>query len=172
MADALATEYAGVALSSLEALTAADVAGATRALDAVHRAGVIHGDVALRNFVRDARGRVMILDFGFGEFREDVGEERWPAKVEKELAALRNECGVVVELNTESHGSLKGNELLPTECSSARQRRHELTSHSSSRSRSAQLGSVTSTLVSNGLDSSTPEDSPKHANERALRMPV
>ncbi len=37
-----------------------------RALAAVHEAGVVHGDVKAANVMRDARGRIVLMDFGAG----------------------------------------------------------------------------------------------------------
>ena len=95
----LATEYAGASLDDHEDVAALPIARdvATRALaalDAVHAAGVLHGDVALRNFVmREVDGAVLVLDFGFAVFREEVEEEEWVARVARERAKLLEEMG-------------------------------------------------------------------------------
>ncbi len=43
-----------------------------RALSAVHRAGLIHRDIKAQNVVREAGGRIVLMDFGTG--REDLAD--------------------------------------------------------------------------------------------------
>ena len=43
-----------------------------RALSAVHRAGLIHRDIKAQNVMREAGGRIVLMDFGTG--REDLGD--------------------------------------------------------------------------------------------------
>src|SRR5262245_19271438 len=43
-----------------------------RALSAVHRAGLIHRDIKAHNVMREAGGRIVLMDFGTG--REDLGD--------------------------------------------------------------------------------------------------
>ncbi|KAJ7656238.1 hypothetical protein DFH06DRAFT_1132210 [Mycena polygramma] len=45
------------------------------AVQSIHRAGILHGDLAPRNVVVDGAGRVLILDFGFAEKHHCVPEE-------------------------------------------------------------------------------------------------
>ena len=51
-------------------LPAADVAAIgidiCRALEAVHKAGVVHGDIKAQNVMRDETGRIVLMDFGSG----------------------------------------------------------------------------------------------------------
>ena len=46
--------------------------GATvcQALAAVHRAGLTHGDVKAQNVIREAGGRIVLMDFGAARFRD------------------------------------------------------------------------------------------------------
>jgi len=89
MADALATEYIGPTLSP-DNLTPVLARAAVRALDTLHENGVLHGDVALKNFC--ARGsEVMIIDFGFAEYRQDISKTQWSSKVAKEKEELSKE---------------------------------------------------------------------------------
>jgi len=82
MADALATEYVGNARPGRR--------GALRALRAAHRCGVLHGDVAVRNFVRRASdGRVFLIDFGFARFRDELGDVEFRSRAAEERRQLR-----------------------------------------------------------------------------------
>lgn len=45
-----------------------------RALAAVHAAGLVHGDVKASNVMRDAHGRITLMDFGAGSERGDESE--------------------------------------------------------------------------------------------------
>jgi serine/threonine-protein kinase len=42
-----------------------------RALAAVHRAGLVHRDVKTANVIREVGGRIVLTDFGVGQFRAD-----------------------------------------------------------------------------------------------------
>jgi len=97
MADALATEYAGEALTAHN-LSLGRAQGAAKALEAIHSNGVLHGDIALRNFC--AKGDVvMIIDFGFAKFKEDFSDDdEWQVRVEKERHQLRKELEAGREL--------------------------------------------------------------------------
>ena len=44
------------------------------ALATVHRAGLIHRDVKTKNVIRDGTGRLVLTDFGAGEFLDSEGE--------------------------------------------------------------------------------------------------
>jgi serine/threonine-protein kinase len=52
-----------------------------RALAAVHRAGLVHGDVKADNVMREPAGRVVLLDFGLGR-RVELGDERFAGSLE------------------------------------------------------------------------------------------
>ena len=59
-----------------------------KALDSLHENGVLHGDVALRNFVCEG-DKVMILDFGFSKFHEHFDDEAdWANEVQEEKRIL------------------------------------------------------------------------------------
>jgi hypothetical protein len=94
MADALVTEYSGEAFPHNP--SAAQAQAAIAALHSLHDHGVSHGDVALKNFVckRDS-DQVMVLDFGFSDFREEFEESRWQKKVATEKQALREQLGLL-----------------------------------------------------------------------------
>jgi len=91
MADALATEYSGAPLP--DSPSHAHFHSAIYALDSIHQQGVLHGDLALRNFV--CRGdQVYIIDFGFSRFRTDMTEVEWMERVLQERLTLEKECGM------------------------------------------------------------------------------
>ena len=91
MADALATEYIGPALTA-DNLTPVLAKSALHALETLHKHDVLHGDVVLRNFC--IRGSdVMIIDFGFAKFRQDLPDVVWSSKVTKERELLLKELG-------------------------------------------------------------------------------
>ena len=77
MADTLITEYAGVAIAEWnEELQK----GALDALEAVHAEGVLHGDVARRNFLLESRGpshKVVLIDFAQARFIEEFTSTDW-----------------------------------------------------------------------------------------------
>ncbi|MFN8546485.1 MAG: protein kinase [Candidatus Eisenbacteria bacterium] len=50
-----------------------------RALRAVHGAGLVHGDVKTSNAMRDADGRVLLMDFGSGRSASDATDDDSPA---------------------------------------------------------------------------------------------
>jgi len=91
MADALATEYCGSQLP--EQLSEEQKVSAMQALDSLHDNGVLHGDVAARNFVLKDN-QIRILDFGFAKFRDSLSEAEWLERVHKEKAQLRKELGI------------------------------------------------------------------------------
>ena len=94
-ADALVTEYAGAPLPPI--ITSAQFDAAVQALEDVHRHGVLHGDVALRNFVCNGDGGgedakcVRVVDFGLAVFREEVddGDGAWARRAAEEMEQAR-----------------------------------------------------------------------------------
>ncbi|KAI9007777.1 hypothetical protein DFJ74DRAFT_374601 [Hyaloraphidium curvatum] len=87
MADALAMEYVG---HPVELVTPELAASAKYALKAVHKCGVLHGDIALRNLVvRVADGRVFFVDFGMAIFVDEIGEAEFGCRAAEELHVLR-----------------------------------------------------------------------------------
>jgi len=91
MADALATEYCGSQLP--EVLSEEQKVSAMQALDSLHEHGVLHGDVAARNFVWKDK-HIRILDFGFAKLRTSLTENEWLDGVSKEKILLRKELGI------------------------------------------------------------------------------
>lgn len=58
----------------LDGEEAADVGMALcQALEAVHAAGVVHGDIKAQNVVRGTDGRIVLMDFGAARFRDSSG---------------------------------------------------------------------------------------------------
>src|SRR5204863_500907 len=46
-----------------------------RAVAAVHKAGLLHRDIKANNVMREAGGRIVLMDFGTGKIRaDDLGE--------------------------------------------------------------------------------------------------
>jgi serine/threonine-protein kinase len=71
-----------------------------RALSAVHRAGLVHRDVKAHNVMREAGGRIVLMDFGTGRRAEGDGEPRHlagtplylaPEVLEGEAASVRSD---------------------------------------------------------------------------------
>ena len=82
----------------LDAEAAAEVGIALcQALEAVHAAGVVHGDIKAQNVVRGTDGRIVLMDFGAARFRDpsavDANETRTgtPAYMAPELFKLRGD---------------------------------------------------------------------------------
>ena len=91
---AVATEYSGVALEKLmlerkTMLSVAQADACVAALDAVHAAGVFHGDVHARNIVVDDVGKVRILDFTNARFRAECNGEEWTKATQEEKRVMR-----------------------------------------------------------------------------------
>jgi serine/threonine-protein kinase len=54
-----------------------------RAMAAVHQAGVLHGDVKAHNIMREAGGRIVLMDFGAAQAIDDLHHPEarlWPAR--------------------------------------------------------------------------------------------
>ena len=96
MVDALATQYCGSPLPGK--LSEEQKTSAMQALDSLHENGVLHGDVARRNFVCND-DQIRLLDFGFARFRHRMTEAAWLEGVKKEKLLLGKELG--------THESLK-----------------------------------------------------------------
>ena len=82
----------------LDAEGAADVGiSLCQALEAVHAAGVVHGDIKAQNVMRGTDGRVVLMDFGAARFRDPSGVETpetrsgTPAYMAPELFKLRGD---------------------------------------------------------------------------------
>jgi tRNA A-37 threonylcarbamoyl transferase component Bud32 len=85
----LITEFAGQPLPETPTPVQRDLA--VKALQDLHANGVLHGDVAVRNFVwRQDDGVVFILDFGFSQVkRKGTNKSDWARKAEAEMDACR-----------------------------------------------------------------------------------
>ena len=90
LADALVTEYSGESLDDNSVLTEERALAAIRTLNGLHSQGVLHGDVALRNFVV-LNDTVKAIDFGFARFRENV--LHWTRATQKEHDKLLQALG-------------------------------------------------------------------------------
>jgi len=84
--------------SPLDAEAAADVGIALcGALEAVHAAGIVHGDIKAQNVVRGKDGRIVLMDFGAARFQDpsaaETDEKRvgTPAYMAPELFKLRDD---------------------------------------------------------------------------------
>ncbi|MCH7747829.1 MAG: serine/threonine protein kinase [Acidobacteria bacterium] len=82
----------------LDAEAAAEVGIAIcQALEAVHAAGVVHGDIKAQNVVRGTDGRIVLMDFGAARFRDPSAVEApetragTPAYMAPELFRLRGD---------------------------------------------------------------------------------
>ena len=82
----------------LDAEAAAEVGIALcQALEAVHGAGIVHGDIKAQNVVRGTGGRIVLMDFGAARFRDpsavDPNETRvgTPAYMAPELFKIRGD---------------------------------------------------------------------------------
>ena len=83
--DALVTEYAGERLPDV--VPPALVSSMLESLDAIHTAGVLHGDIAKRNCVVNDQSKVLFVDLAFAQFREDFeSEQDWEEAVSHERA--------------------------------------------------------------------------------------
>ncbi|CAK9034978.1 Uncharacterized protein SCF082_LOCUS21097 [Durusdinium trenchii] len=84
--ELIVTKYSGENMSQCfhgEQIPDWAAQGAVDALAEVHRAGVLHGDIALRNFVADTTTKqVRIIDFGFARISGDRHKQ------EKEMSTL------------------------------------------------------------------------------------
>ena len=100
--DALVTEYAGDELP--EKLNKTQAMNVRYALGKIHEAGVIHGDIELRNFLlkKDTKDEIVVVDFAFSKFRDDVdNENEWNDKIAEEceeLEILLNYCTIEEEV--------------------------------------------------------------------------
>lgn len=90
--DCLVTEWVGEILDDEKLLNKARVNGARNALRALHECGVVHNDVALKNFTC-LHGNVFILDFGFSSLREDYQADDWNKLCEEEMRELERCVG-------------------------------------------------------------------------------
>jgi len=119
--DALVTEYAGERLPA--EVPPALVSSMLESLDAIHAAGVLHGDIAKRNCVVNDQGKVLFVDLAFAQFREDFeSEQDWeeavsqeralaeelmpPAHADVEMAEVIDDKTVVERLGDEKMGTL------------------------------------------------------------------
>jgi tRNA A-37 threonylcarbamoyl transferase component Bud32 len=93
----LYTEYAGESLHEVERnddyLVSLVCTGAKKALSSLHDIGILHGDIRVDNFVfeKENLGHVFILDFGFAQFREQIGPDKWQILVNEEKKKLNEE---------------------------------------------------------------------------------
>src|SRR5262245_34818714 len=70
-----------------------------RAVAAVHKAGLVHGDIKAQNVMREAGGRIVLMDFGAGEVQARQGDQlRRPTGTPLYLApeVLRGQPATVV----------------------------------------------------------------------------
>ena len=84
--------------AKLDADAAAEVGIALcEALEAVHAAGIVHGDIKAQNVVRGTDGRIVLMDFGAARFRDpsaveaDETRSGTPAYMAPELFKLRGD---------------------------------------------------------------------------------
>jgi hypothetical protein len=101
MADALATEFAGVPVEE------ADLGGraarvveedAVAALRELHVRGVLHGDVADRNVLwNEERECAVLIDLGFAKFDEEMSASEFEERAEEEVRRMRKEIRLTLE---------------------------------------------------------------------------
>ena len=56
-----------------------------RAVAAVHKAGLLHRDIKVHNVMREAGGRIVLMDFGAGEVRSDPSRANTGSSVRRSI---------------------------------------------------------------------------------------
>ena len=101
MADAFATEFAGVPIekANLGGRTAGVVAeDAVAALRELHVRGVLHGDVAERNVIwNEQRECTVIIDLSFAKFQEEMSASEFQKRAEEEVRKMGKEMQLTLE---------------------------------------------------------------------------
>ena len=95
---AFATTYEGRSLSSIEALSNESVEKAVEGLQEIHKCGVLHADLELRNLVLDEKSKqIKFVDFGNAKTLEDFETQKdFDKECNREIQTLKNELSVLL----------------------------------------------------------------------------
>jgi hypothetical protein len=89
----LSTTPEGVSVDALDGISEDEISAAMVALDAIHKCGVLHGDVRTANVLvnrEEKPSKVTLVDFGMSSMMVDIAHPDSLAAMEQERTKLRN----------------------------------------------------------------------------------
>ncbi len=89
----IATEYSGETVREDEGLNKKQCKSARKALDDIHKKGVLHGDIKLSNMVLNKynKNEILFIDFAFAKFQEDFdNKDDWNSAIANETYELED----------------------------------------------------------------------------------